>query len=68
VFRTFCRYHHLADISLLRVHRASHVSKKYVDKTTSKKIRRAATPFIAWLDEEEEESDEEDDEEEEESA
>lgn len=41
---------------------ASHVSKKYVDKATCKKIRRAATPFIAWLDEEsEEESEEEDD-------
>ena len=39
---------------------ASHVSKKYTDKATCKKIRRAATPFITWLDEEEEEdSDEE---------
>lgn len=41
---------------------ASHVSKKYVDKNTCKKIRRAATPFIVWLDEEEEDdSDAEDD-------
>lgn len=41
---------------------ASHVSKKYTDKATCKKIRRAATPFITWLDEEEEEdSDEEED-------
>jgi translation initiation factor 5 len=43
------------------------VSKKYVDKTTSKRIRRAATPFIAWLDEEEE-SDDDDEEDEEDSA
>lgn len=41
---------------------ASHVSKKYVDKTTSKRIRRAATPFITWLDDSEED-DEDDDEE-----
>lgn len=42
---------------------ASHVSKKYVDKATCKKIRRAATPFIAWLDEEEESDSDEDGEE-----
>ena len=34
--------------------RASHVSKKYVDKTVCKMVRRAAAPFIAWLDEDEE--------------
>ncbi|KAI0883389.1 domain found in IF2B/IF5-domain-containing protein [Annulohypoxylon maeteangense] len=35
-------------------------SKKYVDISTSKKIRRAAEPFLKWLDEaEEDESDEE---------
>lgn len=48
--------------------RASHVSKKYVDKTTSKKIRRAAGPFIAWLDEDEDDESEDDEENEEESA
>ncbi len=26
-------------------------SKKYVDKETSKKIRKAAAPFLAWLEE-----------------
>lgn len=41
--------------------RASHVSKKYVDKTVCKKVRRAAAPFIAWLDEDEESESEEDD-------
>ncbi|KAI1457737.1 domain found in IF2B/IF5-domain-containing protein [Annulohypoxylon moriforme] len=35
-------------------------SKKYVDLATSKKIRRAAEPFLKWLDEaEEDDSDEE---------
>lgn len=35
-------------------------SKKYVDLQTSKKIRRAAEPFLKWLEEaEEDESDEE---------
>ncbi|KAI1661921.1 domain found in IF2B/IF5-domain-containing protein [Daldinia decipiens] len=37
----------------------SKASKKYVDLSTSKKIRRAAEPFIKWLDEAEEDSDEE---------
>ncbi|GAO48781.1 eukaryotic translation initiation factor 5 [Saitoella complicata NRRL Y-17804] len=41
-------------------------SKKYVEKDVSKKIRKAAQPFLAWLeeadDDSEEESDEEDDE------
>ena len=41
--------------------RASHVSKKYVDKTVCKKVRRAAAPFIAWLDEDEESDSEEED-------
>jgi len=36
-------------------------SKKYVDLSTSKKVRKAAEPFITWLAEaSEEESDEED--------
>ncbi|KAI0145827.1 domain found in IF2B/IF5-domain-containing protein [Hypoxylon sp. NC0597] len=34
-------------------------SKKYVDLSTSKKIRRAAEPFLKWLEEAEEDSDEE---------
>jgi translation initiation factor 5 len=34
-------------------------SKKYVDLATSKKIRRAAEPFLKWLDEAEDESSEE---------
>ena len=35
-------------------------SKKYTDLSTSKKVRKAAEPFITWLDEaEEEESSEE---------
>jgi translation initiation factor 5 len=41
------------------------VSKKYVDKETSKKVRKSAKPFLDWL-EEEDESDDEDEEEEEE--
>jgi len=38
----------------------THVSKKYVDKETSKKVRKASEPFLKWL-EEAEDSDEEDD-------
>ncbi|KAL5535062.1 TIF5 [Sanghuangporus sanghuang] len=42
----------------------THVSKKYVDKDISKKVRKASEPFLKWLEEaeaedEEEESDEE---------
>ncbi|AWU74065.1 hypothetical protein CAS74_001863 [Pichia kudriavzevii] len=37
----------------------SHVSKKYVDKETSRNIRKAARPFLKWLDEAEEDSEEE---------
>lgn len=40
---------------------ASHVSKKYVDKDTSKKVRKAATPFVTWLDEAEDDDDDDDD-------
>ena len=35
-------------------------SKKYVDRTISKKIRRAAEPFIKWLEEAEEDDDSDD--------
>lgn len=44
---------------------ASKVSKKYVDKDTSKKVRKAAKPFIEWL--EQADSDDESDEDEEET-
>jgi len=40
----------------------THVSKKYVDKDTSKRVRKASEPFLKWLeeaDDTEEESDEE---------
>lgn len=37
----------------------THVSKKYVDRETSKKVRKASEPFLKWL-EEAEDSDEED--------
>ena len=40
---------------------ASKASKKYVDTATSKKVRKAAEPFVQWLDnaESDEESEEE---------
>lgn len=38
----------------------THVSKKYVDKETSRNIRKAARPFLKWLDEADEDSDEDD--------
>ncbi|KAK3995981.1 putative eukaryotic translation initiation factor 5 protein [Cladorrhinum sp. PSN332] len=38
-------------------------SKKYADLATSKKIRKAAAPFLQWLEEAESESEEEDDDE-----
>jgi len=40
----------------------THVSKKYVDKDTSKKVRKASDPFIKWLDEADDDEDEEDEE------
>ena len=45
---------------------ASHVSKKYVDKDTSKKVRKAAGPFVTWLDEADDDDDDDDDDDEEE--
>ncbi|KIM84359.1 hypothetical protein PILCRDRAFT_68048 [Piloderma croceum F 1598] len=39
----------------------THVSKKYVDKDTSKRVRKASEPFLKWL-EEAEDSEEESDE------
>jgi len=39
----------------------THVSKKYVDKDTSKRVRKASEPFLKWL-EEAEDSDEDEDE------
>ncbi|WVQ85245.1 hypothetical protein IAT38_007410 [Cryptococcus sp. DSM 104549] len=35
----------------------THVSKKYVDKETSKKVRKNAEAFLKWLDEADDESD-----------
>ena len=37
----------------------THVSKKYVDRDVSKRVRKAADPFIKWLAEADDESDEE---------
>lgn len=39
----------------------THVSKKYVDKDTSKKVRRSAAPFLQWLEEADDDSSEDDD-------
>lgn len=36
----------------------THVSKKFVDKETSKKVRRAAEPMLKWLDQADESDDE----------
>ncbi|KAN0125981.1 Domain found in IF2B/IF5 domain containing protein [Russula decolorans] len=36
----------------------THVSKKYVDKETSKKVRKASEPFLKWLEEAEDDDDE----------
>ncbi|KAG6332994.1 hypothetical protein ID866_6099 [Astraeus odoratus] len=38
----------------------THVSKKYVDKETSKKVRKASEPFLKWLEEADDESEEDD--------
>lgn len=36
----------------------THVSKKYVDKETSKKVRKASEPFLKWLEEADDDDDE----------
>ena len=36
----------------------THVSKKYVDKETSKKVRKASEPFLKWLEEADDDSEE----------
>ncbi|PWN91897.1 hypothetical protein FA10DRAFT_300462 [Acaromyces ingoldii] len=41
---------------------ATHVSKKYVDKETCKKVRKSAAPFVTWLEEAEDESEDDEDE------
>jgi translation initiation factor 5 len=40
----------------------SKASKKYVDVSVSKKIRKAAEPFLTWLAEAESDEDDDDDE------
>ncbi|KAI0262478.1 domain found in IF2B/IF5-domain-containing protein [Gloeopeniophorella convolvens] len=42
----------------------THVSKKYVDKETSKKVRKASEPFLKWLEEADDDDDDDDDDEE----
>ncbi|KAG5647355.1 hypothetical protein DXG03_000423 [Asterophora parasitica] len=37
----------------------THVSKKYVDKETSKKVRKASEPFLKWLEEADDDDDDE---------
>ncbi|KAJ7928897.1 domain found in IF2B/IF5-domain-containing protein [Mycena leptocephala] len=39
----------------------THVSKKYTDKDTSKKVRKASEPFLKWLEEADDDDDDEDD-------
>jgi len=39
----------------------THVSKKYVDKETSKKVRKASEPFLKWLEEADDEEDSDED-------
>lgn len=52
-------YHHDLISEEVATKWGSKASKKYVDLSTSKKVRKAAEPFIKWLQEAEEESDEE---------
>ncbi|KAJ4304348.1 eukaryotic translation initiation factor 5 [Collariella sp. IMI 366227] len=55
-------YHHDLVSEEVAVKWGSKASKKYVDLSTSKKVRKAAEPFIKWLQEAEEEESDEDDE------
>ncbi|KAB5558444.1 domain found in IF2B/IF5-domain-containing protein [Coniochaeta sp. 2T2.1] len=56
-------YHHeLASEEVIKKW-GTKASKKYVDLSTSKKVRRAAEPFLKWLEEAEEEDDDSEDEE-----
>lgn len=52
-------YHHDLISEEVATKWGSKASKKYVDLPTSKKVRKAAEPFIKWLQEAEEESDDE---------
>ncbi|EFI27879.1 translation initiation factor [Coprinopsis cinerea okayama7 len=38
----------------------THVSKKYVDRDTSKKVRKAGEPFLKWLEEADDDDDDDD--------
>ncbi|KAJ7761923.1 domain found in IF2B/IF5-domain-containing protein [Mycena maculata] len=38
----------------------THVSKKYTDKETSKKVRKASEPFLKWLEEADDDDDDDD--------
>lgn len=38
----------------------THVSKKYVDKDTSKRVRKASEPFLKWLAEADDDDSDED--------
>ncbi|RDB26347.1 putative eukaryotic translation initiation factor 5 [Hypsizygus marmoreus] len=40
----------------------THVSKKYVDKETSKRVRKASEPFLKWLEEADDDEEEDEDE------
>jgi translation initiation factor 5 len=53
-------YHHDLISEEVATKWGSKASKKYVDLATSKKVRKAAEPFITWLQEAEEESDDDD--------
>ncbi|KAH8909547.1 hypothetical protein BR93DRAFT_935283 [Coniochaeta sp. PMI_546] len=56
-------YHHeLASEDVIKKW-GTKASKKYVDLSTSKKVRRAAEPFLKWLEEAEEEDDDSEDDE-----
>lgn len=56
-------YHHDLVSEEVAIKWGTKASKKHVDIATSKKVRKAAEPFIKWLQEaDEEESSEEDDE------